>query len=54
MMEETDEEFKQTDGNQELKTHTPQGNIGRNYKKKNEYLGNVIHFIHENSDIPPK
>ena len=33
-MEETNEEFKQTDGNQELKTHTPQGNIGRNYEKK--------------------
>jgi hypothetical protein len=53
MMEEANEEFKQTDRNQELKTHTPQGYIGRNYKE-NEYLGNVMHFIYENSDIPPK
>ena len=30
MMEEANEEFKQTERNQELKTHTPQGNIGRN------------------------
>jgi hypothetical protein len=46
-------EFKQTDRKQGLKTHTPQGNIGRNYKE-NKYSGNVMHFIHVNSDIPPK
>jgi len=53
MMEEANEEFKQTERNQELKTHIPQGNIGRNYKE-NEYLGNVMHFIYGNSDIPRK
>jgi hypothetical protein len=30
MMEEANEEFKQTVRNQALETHTPQGNIGRN------------------------
>jgi hypothetical protein len=51
MMEEANEEFKQTERNQELKRHTRQGNIGRNYKE-NEYLGNAMHFIHRTSDIP--
>ena len=49
-MEEANEEFKQTERNQELKRHTPQGNIRRNYKE-NEYLGNVVHFVYGTSDI---
>ena len=52
MMEEANE-FKQTERNQEMKMHTPQRNIGRNYKE-NGYLGNVINYIHGTSDIPRK
>ena len=44
-MEEANDEFKQNERNQELKTQTPQGSIGRNYKG-NEYLGNIMNFIH--------
>jgi hypothetical protein len=50
MIEEANEEFKQTERNPELKTQTPQGNMGRTYKGK-EYLGNIIYLINRTLDI---
>jgi hypothetical protein len=35
MMEEANEEFKQTERNPGLKTQTPQGNMGRTYRETN-------------------